>query len=214
VLFPLEEKKGLAMRIIDASFARSVTEIGQRKLISLPEVCFFGRSNVGKSSLLNTLAARKIAKTGGTPGVTRLINLYTIVWERGGRRGSALFSDFPGFGYSKVSRNLYEGWQAMVESYMAGNEWVRRALWVFDIRRTFDRLDMMLLDWLRAHRLEFSLVLTKADKEARGVSLQKKQAFQTLLGREEVFLFSAKDGYGKRELLLHIGPSLTEKSTS
>ena len=76
------------MRIIDASFTRSVTEIGQRKQIALPEVCFIGRSNVGKSSLLNTLAGRKIARTGGTPGVTRLINLYTIAWERGGRRGA------------------------------------------------------------------------------------------------------------------------------
>ena len=201
------------MRIIDASFTRSVTEIGQRKQISLPEACFIGRSNVGKSSLLNTLAARKIARTGGTPGVTRLINLYTIVWERGGRRGSALFSDFPGFGYSKVSKDLYEGWQAMVEGYMARNEWVRRVLWVFDIRRTFDRLDMMLLDWLRANRLEFSLVLTKADKEGRGASLQKKHAFQAMLGREDVFVFSSRDGYGRSELLLHIGLSLTDKST-
>jgi GTP-binding protein len=202
------------MRIIDASFTRSVTEIGQRKQIGLPEVCFIGRSNVGKSSLLNTLAARKIARTGGTPGVTRLINLYTIVWERGGRRGSALFSDFPGFGYSKVSKDLYEGWQAMVEGYVVRNEWVRRALWVFDIRRTFDRLDMMLLDWLKANRLEFSLVLTKADKEGRGASLQKKHAFQAMLGREDVFVFSSRDGYGKSDLLLHIGLSLTEKSTS
>lgn len=95
----------------------------------------------------------------------------------------------------------------MVEGYMAHNEWVRRVLWVFDIRRTFDRLDMMLLDWLRANRLEFSLVLTKADKEGRGASLQKKQAFQAMLGREEVFVFSSKDGYGKGDLLVHIGQS-------
>ena len=196
------------MRIIDATFTRSVTEIGQRRQIGLPEVCFIGRSNVGKSSLLNTLTGRKIARTGGTPGVTRLINLYTIVWESGGRRGSALFSDFPGFGYSKVSQGVYEGWQAMVENYMARNEWVKRALWVFDTRRTFDRLDVMLLDWLRESRLEFSLVLTKADKEGRGASLQKKKAFQAMLGREDVFLFSSKDGYGKSELLGHIGLSL------
>ena len=86
-------------------------------------------------------------------------------------------------------------------------------LWVFDIRRTFDRLDVMLLDWLKANRLEFSLVLTKADKEGRGASLQKKQAFQAMLGREEVFLFSSKDGYGKSELssisdCLSLGPAL------
>ncbi len=197
------------MRIIDASFTRSVTEIGQRRQISLPEICFVGRSNVGKSSLLNTLAARKIARTGGTPGVTRLINLYTIVWERQGRRRSALFSDFPGFGYSKVERGMYEGWQAMVEGYMTRNEWVKRVLWIFDIRRTFDRLDMMLLEWLRDQRLEFSLVLTKADKEGRGALLQKRQAFQAMLGSADVFVFSSRDGYGKSELLTHIGLSLT-----
>jgi GTP-binding protein len=163
---------------------------------------------VGKSSLLNTLAGRKIARTGAAPGVTRLINLYEIAWERKGRRRSALFSDFPGFGYSKVSQGTYEGWRAMVEGYMTRNEWVRRVLWVFDIRRTFDDLDSMLLEWLRANQFEFSLVLTKADKEGRGASLQKRDALRRLLGCEEVFLFSSRGGYGRSELLLHIALSL------
>jgi GTP-binding protein len=202
------------VRIIDARFTKSVTDLSQRRDIALPEICLVGRSNVGKSSLLNTLAARKVARTGSTPGVTRLINLYTVSWEREGRRTSFLFSDFPGFGYSKVSQGVYEGWQAMVEDYMVHNEWIRRVLWVFDIRRTFDRLDTMLLDWLRTNRLGFSLVLTKADKEGRGGSLHKERVFTRLLGREEVFGFSAKDGYGRNGLLSHIASSLTRPASS
>ena len=196
------------MRIIDAKFTRSVTRAEERKQLALPEICFIGRSNVGKSSLLNTLAGRKIARTGGTPGVTRLINLYEIAWEREGRRKSVLFSDFPGFGYSKVSQGMYEGWQAMVEGYMTRNEWVRRVLWVFDIRRTFDGLDVMLLEWLRAKQFEFSLVLTKADKAGRGASLEKAEDMRRMLGGVEVFLFSSKGGDGRSELLLHIARSL------
>ncbi len=117
-------------------------------------------------------------------------------------------SDFPGFGYSKVSQGVYEGWQAMVEDYMLRNEWIRHVLWVFDIRRTFDSLDTMLLSWLRTNGLGFSLVLTKADKEGRGKCIQREQLFKGLLGREEVIAFSSKDGYGKGRLLSHIGSSL------
>ncbi len=196
------------MRIIDAGFLKSLTEAGQRRGISSPEICFVGRSNVGKSSLLNALAARKIARTGSTPGATRLINLYNITFEKEGRRKDVVFSDFPGFGYSKVSKGVYENWQGMVEGYMIGNEWIRRVLWAFDIRRTFDELDRMLLEWLRENGFAFSLVLTKADKEGRGRSAQARLSFQRLLGTPEVFVFSAKDGSGRRDLLSNIAESL------
>ncbi|OPY70593.1 MAG: putative GTP-binding protein EngB [Syntrophorhabdaceae bacterium PtaU1.Bin034] len=196
------------MRIIDASFFRSLTEVGQRKSVLLPEVCFIGRSNVGKSTLINSLALRKIARTSSTPGATRLINLYNIRWESQGQKKNTVFSDFPGFGYSKVSKIIYENWQVMVEGYMLRNECLKRVLWLFDIRRDFDQLDEMLLEWLRENQLAFSLVLTKADKESRSRSLQKKQAFRRLLGSEDVFLFSSKDGYGRKELLSHVARSL------
>ncbi len=113
------------MRIVDGSFVKSVTGIADRKNIALPEICFVGRSNVGKSSLLNTLAGRKIARTGSTPGATRLINLYNIRYESEGTKRNVIFSDFPGFGYSKVARTVYQNWQAMVEDYMVRNEWIR-----------------------------------------------------------------------------------------
>jgi len=196
------------MRIIDAGFLKSLTRVGDRKGISLPEICFVGRSNVGKSSLLNALVARKIARTGSTPGATRLINLYGVRGESEGRRTEMVFSDFPGFGYSKVSKGVYENWQAMVEGYIIGNEWIRRVLWAFDIRRSFDDLDRMLLEWLRDNGLAFSLILTKADKEGRGGQARARLSFQRLLGMEEVFLFSAKDGSGRKELLAHVGEIL------
>jgi len=196
------------MRIIDASFLKSLTKAGDRKGISLPEICFVGRSNVGKSSLLNTLVARKIARTGSTPGATRLINLYGVRSESKGRRSEMIFSDFPGFGYSKVPKGIYENWQAMVEGYMIGNEWIRRVFWAFDIRRSFDDLDRMLLEWLNDNGLAFSLVLTKADKEGRDGQARALLSFQRLLGMEDVFLFSAKDGSGRKELLAHIGDIL------
>ncbi len=196
------------MRIIDASFLKSLTKAGDRKGIPLPEICFVGRSNVGKSSLLNTLVARKIARTGSTPGATRLINLYGVRSESKGRRNEMIFSDFPGFGYSKVSKGIYENWQTMVEGYMIGNEWIRRVFWAFDIRRSFDDLDRMLLEWLNDNGLAFSLVLTKADKEGRDGRARARLSFQQLLGMEKVFPFSAKDGSGRKDLLDHIAEVL------
>jgi GTP-binding protein len=195
------------MRIVDAGFVKSVAGADPKKGVKLPEICFVGRSNAGKSSLLNTLTARKIARTGSTPGATRLINLYNVRWELDGRKREAMFSDFPGFGYSKVSKGVYQNWQTVVEGYMMGNECIKRVLWAFDIRRDFDDLDEMLLEWLNAHVFSFSLVLTKADKEGKGRALQAQRAFQSRLG-VEVFLFSSKDGSGRKELLAHIARSI------
>ena len=196
------------MRILDAGFVKSVTAISQRKGLPDREICFIGRSNVGKSSLLNGLSMRKIARTSTTPGATRLINLYRIRFEQDGKKREALFSDFPGFGYSKVARTVYENWQSMIEGYMIGNELIRLVLWVLDVRRDFDDLDRMLLEWLEENRLPFSVVLTKADKEGRGKSLEKKQNLQRIIGDRSVFLFSSKDGTGRRELLAHLAQAL------
>ena len=87
---------------------------------------------------------------------------------------------------------------------MIGNEWIRRVLWAFDIRRSFDGLDRMLLEWLKENGLAFSLVLTKADKEGRDGRARARHSFQQLLGTEEVFPFSDRDGSGRKDLLDHI----------
>jgi GTP-binding protein len=196
------------MRIVDAAFIKSITEISQRKGVTGSEICFVGRSNVGKSSLLNSLTMRKVARTGSTPGATRLINLYGIKADMEGKRRDVVFSDFPGFGYSKVAKTVYQNWQQMIENYMVGNEAIRLVVWAFDVRRDMDDLDRMLLDWLRSNRLPFSLVLTKADKEGRGRNLQKKLTLQRLIGDEEILVVSAKEGLGRKELLGLIARSL------
>jgi GTP-binding protein len=196
------------MRITDAAFVKSVTAINQRKDIVEPEVCFVGRSNVGKSSLLNSLSMRKVARTGSTPGATRAINLYRVKYEQQGTKRQAIFSDFPGFGYSKVARTVYQNWQGMIETYVIGNRMIRLVLWAFDVRRDFDELDHMLLEWLRQHGLPFSVVLTKADKESRNRCLLKKQGVHDIIGREPVLVYSSKDGTGRAELLVHIARCL------
>jgi GTP-binding protein len=195
------------MRVIDATFLKSVTALDQTKGIDSPEICFVGRSNVGKSSLINSLVLRKIARTSSTPGATRLINLYRVRVDMGGTKRDALFSDFPGFGYSKVARNVYENWQQMIERYVTGNRRIQGVVWAFDVRREFDSLDEMLLQWFDEIDIDFTLVLTKADKEGRGPVSQKKLVMQNLVGSRGVFPYSSKDGSGRNELLTHLGRS-------
>jgi GTP-binding protein len=192
------------MKILDARFIKTVAGLEGRGDEDIPEFSFIGRSNVGKSSLINGLAMRKVARTSSTPGATRAINLYKVSYEFKGSRGSVLFSDFPGFGYSKVSRSTYTAWQQIVERYIAENPWIKRLMWVFDVRRDPDRLDEMLIEWLADQRLDFTLVLTKIDKEGINFATTKKRIISRIFKNEAVFLYSAKDGYGRKELLSHI----------
>jgi GTP-binding protein len=192
------------MKILDAGFIRGVMGPAGRGTEELPEICFIGRSNVGKSSLINGLTGRKIARTSSTPGATRAINLYRVMYEFEGNRRSVLFSDFPGFGYSKVSRSTYKAWQGLIERYILENPWIKRILWVYDVRRDPDRLDEMLVEWLFDQGLQFSLVVTKIDKEGLNFATAKKRVLSRAFGNEAVFLFSAKEGYGRTEILSHI----------
>lgn len=192
------------MKIVDAQYLKGVTKAEDRAGESLPEVCFIGRSNVGKSSMINRLVMQKIAKTSSTPGATRVINLYKVVYEFKGGRGSMIFSDFPGFGYAKVSREIYRGWEQMIETYITGNGSIRKLLWAYDVRREIDDLDKALVDWIYSIDMDFTLVLTKADKESFGRVAAKKRLFSGYFGEGRVLAFSAKDGYGRKELLSHI----------
>jgi GTP-binding protein len=192
------------MKILTAQYLKGVTSPEGSLSESLPEVCFIGRSNVGKSSMINKLVTHKVAKTSSTPGATRIINLYKISYEFLGGRRSIIFSDFPGFGYAKVSRETYGGWQEMIETYISQNSRIEKLIWVYDVRRNIDELDKALIDWIFSLRLDFTLVLTKIDKETRNNVMNKKRLFSGYFGESRVFTFSAKDGYGRKELLSHI----------
>jgi len=154
--------------------------------------------------MINSLTMRKIAKTSSTPGATRLINLYHIDYEQEGTRQQVTFSDFPGFGYAKVSKTMQQGWQKMIEGYIEGNQAIKRIIWVYDVRREPDRLDEMLLEWFFDRRLSFTMVLTKTDKESRGFAANKKRLLRQYVKEGEILTFSAKTGEGRNELLAHI----------
>ncbi len=192
------------MKIINAQYLKGVTGPEGLEGEPGPEVCFVGRSNVGKSSMINALVSQKVAKTSSTPGATRLINLYKVQYELGGSRRSMIFSDFPGFGYAKVSKQMYKGWEGMIETYVSENTRIDKLIWVYDVRRDIDNLDKTLIDWIFSLRLDFAVVLTKADKETRSNVSQKRRLFSGYFGDSRVLTFSAKDGHGRRELLSHI----------
>jgi len=193
------------VKILSAKYLKSVISPDKSLQGKMPEISFVGRSNVGKSSMINSLAVRKIAKTSSTPGATRLINLYHIEYEHAGARQQIVFSDFPGFGYAKVSKSMQQGWQEMIEGYIEGNQAIKRIIWVYDVRREPDHLDEMLLEWFFDQKLPFSVVLTKTDKESRGYAANKKRLFRQYVKEDiEILIFSAKTGEGRKELLAHI----------
>jgi len=193
------------VKILGAQYLKSVTSPDKSLQGKMPEISFVGRSNVGKSSMINSLAMRKIAKTSSTPGATKLVNLYQIDYESGGKRQQIIFSDFPGFGYSKVSKAMQQGWQKMIEGYIEGNNAIQRIIWVYDVRREPDDLDDMLLEWFFDRKLPFSVVLTKTDKESRSYAANKKRLFRQYVKKDiEILIFSAKTGEGRKELLAHI----------
>ncbi len=192
------------MRIIDVKYIKSVFSPGDVHLEIKDEICFVGRSNVGKSSLINALVNQRVARTSSRPGATRMINIYKVLYESLGKRSWVLFSDFPGFGYAKVSKSMVLDWRKMVEKYLPTNKRIRMIIWLLDVRRDFDELDEMLLEWLYSKGLPFTPVLTKVDKETQGNILRKSRAFKQIFDDREVHLFSSRTGYGKKELLFYI----------
>jgi len=192
------------IKIISAEFVKSIGASGRTDNDDVPEICFIGRSNVGKSSTINNLITRKIARTGSTPGATRTINIFKVCYELEGKRSNIVFSDFPGYGFSRVSRAESQSWQAMIEKYILENKRIKKIVWLFDVRRQMDQLDTMLMEWLANNNLDFCFVLTKSDKEKHGELVRKKRFFDDYLKGIPVFLFSSKTGKGKTELISYL----------
>jgi GTP-binding protein len=196
------------MRILSAEYLMTTVEPRNEVVGDIPEICFVGRSNVGKSSLINGLVTHKVARTSSTPGATKAINLYKVCYEVNGSREWVIFSDFPGFGYSKVAKSTYRGWEAMIDRYITGNPSIQKIVWALDVRRDPDILDETVHEWITFSRLPFCLVLTKSDKEGRGYGLSKKELLSKKFHTNKVFLFSAKDGYGRQEILSNLFTTL------
>ncbi len=181
------------MIIKSALFIKSAVKPGQYPDTVLPEIAFAGRSNVGKSSLINTLVNRKnLVKTSSTPGKTRLINFFEI-------NETFIFVDLPGYGYAKVSKQERALWGPMVESYLTGRNKLKGLILLQDIRRNAEKEENELMDFLDHIGLPFLYILTKADKLSRNQQFSRlKQLRETIsLGEDGFVTFSAKTGQGK-----------------
>ncbi len=164
-----------------------------------PEVAFLGRSNVGKSSLLNCLVGRKqLARTSTTPGKTRLVHWYRV--ERKPRE--VWFVDLPGYGYAKVARSERERWKGLVESYLDGRRTLRAAVLLQDLRRDISEDETLLLEWLAERSVPALVALTKTDKlkPMRRAERVRKLRRQLASSVEEVIVTSAHTGVGIADL--------------
>jgi GTP-binding protein len=182
------------MKIVTAEFVASAVSPAQYPRQPLPEVAFAGRSNVGKSSLINTLVHRKnLVKTSATPGKTRLINFF-VVNQR------FLLVDLPGYGYAKVPREIQASWRPMVETYLQQRATLRAVVHVVDLRHSPTPQDQQLRSWLLHHRITVVTVATKADQVTRGQRAAHIQAIRQALAlppEESVLPFSAQNREGR-----------------
>jgi GTP-binding protein len=179
----------------EVSFLTSAFKPDQFPPPNRPEVAFAGRSNVGKSSLINRLVERKkLAKTSSQPGKTRSINFFSV-------EDSFYLADLPGYGYAAVSRKIRQGWKHLVEAYLTRRPNLKAVVVIIDIRRGPGDPDRELLNWLRAYEIRTLLVLTKADKVSGGSAKQRLDLLSRQLeGLDHPLLFSAKTGQGRAEL--------------
>ncbi len=177
---------------------------------SLPEIAFAGKSNVGKSSLLNTLINRKaLARTSSQPGKTQTINFYNV-------EEKLYFVDLPGYGYAKVDKQEKARWGEMMQKYFAQAEELRHVLTLVDIRHEPTQDDVQMNTFLRQTGIPFTVVATKADKISRGAH-QKQLApiCRALLVQPwEVICFSSEDGTGRDQVLEVMDRALTPEDTN
>jgi GTP-binding protein len=182
------------MKVLSAEFILSAKEPAHYPPELLPEIAFAGRSNVGKSSLINTLVKRKgLARTSNTPGRTQEINFFTV-------NNRFAFIDLPGYGYAKVPEKIRRNWGPMIETYLGGRRTLRLVVLILDIRRDPSEEDRQLIGWLQYYRLPLLIVLTKIDKVSRGQRAERQRRIGEALEFPPALsflLFSAKTSEGK-----------------
>ena len=181
------------MIIKSAEFVKSAVKPSQYPSAVLPEIAFTGRSNVGKSSLINTLVNRKhLVKTSSTPGRTQLINFFII-------NNTISFVDLPGFGYAKVPDSIKKTWGPMIETYLSTRKTLKGVVLIMDIRRIPGMQELNFIEWLQYFNIPSILILTKSDKLSKIKQKNQHLAIAEALNvdKEELTLFSAKSRMGK-----------------
>jgi GTP-binding protein len=186
--------------IKSAEFVKSAVTAPHYPADGMPEVAFAGRSNVGKSSLINCLVQRKkLVRTSRTPGQTQTINFFLI-------NNTFRFVDLPGYGFARVPQEVRAKWKPMVETYLTSRQSLRGVVHILDVRHPPTPDDLNLWNWLRERRIPAIPVLTKGDKIKRGnwATHIKESAARLGIAPDEAVLFSAETGLGRQSLMARI----------
>ena len=183
------------MKIRSVKFLKSATKPEQ--LTADKEVALVGRSNVGKSSLINYLTNSKIAKKSSTPGYTKLINYFEI------NDGEWMLVDLPGYGYTKTGKETRKSWGTMIEEYLMNNERIKNLLFLLDIRHEPNEDDKKMFGFMVFYNLPFTIVATKSDKLSKAEIGRARQKIATCLGVgvENIYVVSSEKRVGAEQLL-------------
>lgn len=205
------------MRVL-ARFLAAATDIAHFPAPSLPEIAFLGRSNVGKSSVINSLVGAKLARTSSTPGRTRSINFFEIRWP-GKPQPELLFADLPGYGYAKISREISQEWPKFIEPYLRERGTLALCIALVDCNVPPQPADRQLLDFLNASGRNFLLVATKSDRLSNNQLHKALRTFASEYPAAHPLPYSSKTGVGRDELWKEIRQAahqagLSETSTS
>ncbi len=193
------------IRFVESFFVKSAIEPSDYPASAYPEFAFAGRSNVGKSTLINLLTNHKgLAKTSSTPGKTRLLNFFLIRYkiDEDGSSGFLQFTDLPGYGFAEVSQAEQEKWRRMINKYFEQRQQLRSMIVIVDIRHPADSKDIMLMEMLRLRGIDYCIVATKADKipKTKIAKTVKDLAKGLGLKEEPIFPVSALNNTGLEPL--------------
>jgi len=197
------------MKIVKATYLISSPSFDQCPALKAPEYAFIGRSNVGKSSIINALCLQKnLAKTSGTPGKTQLINHFEIVSNSvaKGKQDKWYIVDLPGYGFAKVSQSSRRRWEQMIENYLRKRENLNRVFVLIDSRHAPQKIDLEFVEQLFKWEIPFTLIFTKSDKEKPGVVARNVKSFFEALNKilpflPQGFVTSAEKRTGVDEVL-------------
>jgi len=190
-----------------ARFVKSAKQASDFPKDKKPEIAFCGRSNSGKSSLLNVLTnSRGLARTSSSPGRTQLINFFLI-------DGKTYYVDLPGYGYAKVPKGIRDTWGEMIEGYLRNREPLKLAIMLVDSRMTPTDSDLVMKEWLDHFGIPSLVVLTKSDKITRNEQTKALNACAKKLQTKEIIVFSAVTGFGKDAILKKIRETIDHNPT-
>jgi GTP-binding protein len=183
------------MKVYDVRFFRSVFNLSEIPRPTLPEVAFTGRSNVGKSTLINTLINRKgFAKTSSTPGRTQSINFIDV-------NGAVFFVDLPGYGYANVPAAIRKQWQPLIEGYLKNRATLQVVILIVDVRRDPKDEEASFVEWLTLHKIPLLVVITKIDKVSKDKQKKSLRHWEKFLdAKGNVIMFSGLTGAGKEKV--------------